>query len=287
VKVSELSALLHRSESETLDYKSKQYLLAGASDEQKSELIKDIVSIANAFKESAGYIVIGVEEEHGRAKRVCGADATLGDSDVQQLVNSKTNRSVLFLVEVVSYKGVKVTVIKIDGAQSRPIFLSKNFGKLKSNVVYIRRGSSTAEATPDEIADMGRDESIASKEADKQLAKKEKEDRFWRDFREDLRRFAATAFHFRNVTNCRQFDALVECALPAEEISAYFRQARELDMQKQFVDELSQLAAKLKKLEECRKQGAVVFEDRFPNLRSDIQDVDNLLREMKQKYSAS
>jgi predicted HTH transcriptional regulator len=70
VKASDLNPLLHRSESETLDFKRQQYPFAGATDEQKGELLKDIISIANAFKDSDGYILIGVEEEHGLAKCV-------------------------------------------------------------------------------------------------------------------------------------------------------------------------------------------------------------------------
>ena len=47
---SELTALLRRSESETLDFKSKQYPFARANDEEKSELLKDIVAMANGWK---------------------------------------------------------------------------------------------------------------------------------------------------------------------------------------------------------------------------------------------
>lgn len=39
--------------------------------------------------------------------------------------------------------------------QERPIYLKKNFGNLKPNVVYVKRGSSTAEASIEEISKMG------------------------------------------------------------------------------------------------------------------------------------
>ena len=154
---SELTALLHRSESETLDFKSKQYLFARANDEEKSELLKDIVAMANAWKSSDGYIVIGVEEQHERATGLCGADPTLGDSDVQQFVNSKTNRPISFRLQVLQHQGANLTIIHIDKNQKRPIYLLKNFGLLEKAAVYIRRGSSTAIAAPDEIAEMGKE----------------------------------------------------------------------------------------------------------------------------------
>jgi hypothetical protein len=40
--------------------------------------------------------------------------------------------------------------------QARPCHLRAKYGNLVANTVYIRRGSSTAIATPDQIADMGR-----------------------------------------------------------------------------------------------------------------------------------
>lgn len=157
VNAPELTALLRRSEGETLDFKSKQYPFAGASDVDKSELLKDILSIANAWKTSDGYILIGVEEVNQRATVICGADATLPDNDVQQFVNSKTNRPISFRVGIFPFLGVMLTVIHIDKGQRRPFYLNKNFGLLKSQVVYIRRGSSTDEAEPDEIAEMGKE----------------------------------------------------------------------------------------------------------------------------------
>ena len=45
---------------------------------------------------------------------------------------------------------MEIGVIKIP-VQERPVFLTKDFGRLKKDVVYVRRGSSTTEAPLDEI----------------------------------------------------------------------------------------------------------------------------------------
>ncbi len=83
---------------------------------------------------------------------------------MQQFVNTKTNRPVSFLVEIVQHEGNDLTIIKINQAQERPIFLVKDYGRLRKNIMYIRRGSSTGEVTPDEIVEMGRDEEKALQE---------------------------------------------------------------------------------------------------------------------------
>jgi hypothetical protein len=74
---------------------------------------------------------------------------------IQQFVNSKTNRPISFSYRVFPFEGVQIGVFHFP-LQDRPIFIRTNFGKLKKNEVYIRRGSSTAIADPDEVAKMGR-----------------------------------------------------------------------------------------------------------------------------------
>jgi hypothetical protein len=157
-----LRTLLRRSEGDTLDFKRDQYRFVSASDEDKAELLKDILAFANAWKESNAYIVIGVQEENGRAGGVVGATTELKDHEVQQFVNSKTNRPVSFALDLVELDGVQVTVVTIASKQARPLFLKRQFGRLRSNTVYVRRGSSTAEALPDEIADMGSSQATAA-----------------------------------------------------------------------------------------------------------------------------
>ena len=42
--------LLYQNESETLDFKEDQYAFDGATDIQKSELLKDILAFANSWR---------------------------------------------------------------------------------------------------------------------------------------------------------------------------------------------------------------------------------------------
>lgn len=155
-----LEQLLWDEESHLLDFKSEQYRFDGATDPEKSELLKDILGFCNARRRGIeAHILIGVKEVRGGKSDIVGIDANdqLEDHSLQQFVNSKTNRNVDFSYEAYAAEGKQIGVITIR-EQHRPIYLKKDFGKLKKNAVYVRRGSSTdlgKPAEPDEIALMG------------------------------------------------------------------------------------------------------------------------------------
>jgi hypothetical protein len=152
------SELLYAEESNVLDFKRDQYRFAKASDHEKSELLKDILGFANAWRRSEAYILIGVEEIRGARGNVVGIPAAdqLDDHSVQQFVNSLTNQPVRFHYEAFGFEGKHLGIIRFD-AQPRPVFLKRDYGKLKQDAVYVRRGTSTdptKPATADEIAQM-------------------------------------------------------------------------------------------------------------------------------------
>jgi hypothetical protein len=151
--------LLYEGESTTLDFKAAQYPFVKATDYDKSELLKDILGFANAFRRSEAYILIGVNEIQGGRADVVGIAASdhLADHSLQQFVNNLTNRPVRFHYESHNFEGNQVGVIRIEEAQARPLYLKKDYGKLRRQEVYVRRGSSTDHtkpAGPDEIAAM-------------------------------------------------------------------------------------------------------------------------------------
>jgi predicted HTH transcriptional regulator len=152
--------LLHEEETTLLDFKQQQYPFAHATDEQKSELLKDILGMANAWRRVESFILIGVEDVRGGRANVIGIPVAdhLSDHSVQQFVNNLTNRPVLFHYEAFPFEGNQVGIIQIEERQARPLYLKHDYGKLKKGEVYVRRGSSTdptKPAAPDEIALMG------------------------------------------------------------------------------------------------------------------------------------
>lgn len=149
-----LEELLYENEGTTLDFKQEQYPFEKASDKEKAELLKDILSFANSWRRADAYILIGIQEVKGGKSNVIGITQHLEEASLQQFVNSKTNRPVSFSYEAFTFEEKQIGIIRIP-IQERPIFLKRDFGKLPKDIVYIRRGSSTDIANPDEIAKMG------------------------------------------------------------------------------------------------------------------------------------
>lgn len=148
---------LYESESDSLDFKRDQYKFSGASDNEKSELLKDIVAMANSWRRVDGYIVIGIEDRPEKPNVLHGVTEHIDDASIQQFINSKVSGICTF--EYMTYtKDEKTYGILRIPVQKRPLFLLRDYGKLKANTVYVRRGSSTDEAKPDEISKMGSDQ---------------------------------------------------------------------------------------------------------------------------------
>ncbi|KIH83755.1 Protein of unknown function DUF467 [Pseudomonas batumici] len=134
----------------SLDYKQQQYVVNGKDLKAKSELLKDILAFANAWRSEDAHILIGVSN----SREVIGLDHDPDDSRLQQFINSKTNHPIDFSYRSLTYKGVKLGLFTIP-QQLRPVYSNSDYGIVTAHTVYVRRGSSTANADPTEIARMG------------------------------------------------------------------------------------------------------------------------------------
>ncbi|WP_186178597.1 AlbA family DNA-binding domain-containing protein [Burkholderia gladioli] len=146
-----IERLLYSGEGDTLDFKLQQYPFEGADDDNRSSLLKDILAFANGWRTVTAYILIGVRDG---SKEIVGLDKDIDDSRLQQFVNGKVNRPIQFGYRSLEFRGKKLGLFTIP-PQDRPFYSMKAFGKVKAGTVYVRRGSSTAEAKPEEIAKMG------------------------------------------------------------------------------------------------------------------------------------
>lgn len=149
-----IDILLYGEEGVDLDFKRDQYRFTNASDDDKGELLKDILSFANSWRRTDAFILIGVKEKKGGKSEVVGITEKLDDAQIQQFVNSKTQKPITFSYRNLDFENMNVGVIHIP-IQNRPFYLKKDYGKLKKETVYIKRGSSTDIAKIDEIAKMG------------------------------------------------------------------------------------------------------------------------------------
>ena len=149
-----IETLLYEDEGPSLDFKREQYEFDKADNATKSELLKDVLAFANSWRRTTAYILIGVIEKKGGRCEVVGISKDLDDAKLQQFVNAKTQRPVVFSYRTFIIGSVPIGVIEIP-VQERPVYLTSSYGKLEKEKVYIRRGSSTATASPDEIIKMG------------------------------------------------------------------------------------------------------------------------------------
>ncbi len=159
-----INTLLYEDESTTLDFKSEQYRFIKANDHEKAELLKDVIAFSNAWRRSDAYILIGVREVKGEKAIVEGITEHLDDAQIQEFIQYKVNKPIRFSYSTIEIEGKKVGLISIP-VQERPFYLKKDFAHLKAHSVYLRRGSSTAIALPEEIAKMGSNHNIESQKS--------------------------------------------------------------------------------------------------------------------------
>jgi len=89
-----IEQLLNEQESTSLDFKRDQYLFVDAADADKSELLKDVLAFANAWRRSDAFIMIGVDEVRGGRSVPVGVSSHLDDASLQQFINSKVQRPI-------------------------------------------------------------------------------------------------------------------------------------------------------------------------------------------------
>jgi hypothetical protein len=153
---------------------------------------------------------------------------------------------------------------------------------LGPNVVYIRRGSSTAVATPDEIADLGREEDALFKKEEKKRAKKEKEERFWRDFKAFLREVESRAMSLKGTRNYIP-DTLFEDRLPLEEAREFLSQAAELELDEVFRDQWKKIVSQMRIIEEYIDSGVEKLRESSGNFHSTLESLYSAVWDIKGK----
>ena len=115
-----VETLLYEEEGVELDFKRDQYNFVKAEDEEKSELLKDILAFANAWRRSDAFILLGVLEVKGGRSEVVGISELLDDASIQQFINNKTNRPVNFSYRSLQFEDKKIALFHIP-VQPRPL----------------------------------------------------------------------------------------------------------------------------------------------------------------------
>ncbi len=152
-----LAILLQQEESSFLEFKESIDL---DSKEGKGKFLKRILALANSCT-SQSFLIIGIED---KTKRAVGCQG-ITEEKIQQIVNRYCRPPIDFDFYLVPYQDVQIGVIQIyhryhfhTVKESYKYLLNGKEIEIRDKQVFVRRGSTVDEATPDEIIDLSRDD---------------------------------------------------------------------------------------------------------------------------------
>jgi tetratricopeptide (TPR) repeat protein len=144
-----LLTLIAKGENENADFKRELNL---NSADEKAEFIKDVIALANSASD-AGYLILGVDD----SKCYIGVH-NLEEEKLQQVAYTYIEPAVQLRTEVVPISTPSPLLIGVIEVQksSRPHKVARAIGRLSKDDVFVRRGSTISQATPEEIIHMHR-----------------------------------------------------------------------------------------------------------------------------------
>jgi hypothetical protein len=154
----QLALLLEQEESAHLEFKERVDL---ESKEGKADFLREVMALANS-SQSASFLIIGVEN---KTKKLVGV-SDFTEEQVQQIAAEHCKPPIPFSYSSVSCKGTLIGVVEIYRSNLKPHTFKTRYtyqgadGKQKiisEKHVFVRRGSTIDEATPDEIVEMAQD----------------------------------------------------------------------------------------------------------------------------------
>jgi len=128
----------YENENTCLDFKAIQY-----EKSQYEELIKDIMSMANADVENDRYIIIGVKHKpSGDRKMLNIKKGEFIDSAIyQQIIRENIEPDIKLEYFPYEHEGNLLGIFKISNCFNQPYMMKKDFGKLKKGDSFIRKGT--------------------------------------------------------------------------------------------------------------------------------------------------
>jgi len=128
----------YENENTSLDFKAIQYKKG-----QHEDLVKDIMSMANADVENDRYIIIGVSHKSSGDRETLNIKkGDFIDSAIyQQIIRENIEPEIKLEYSPYKYKGKLLGIFKISSCSDKPYTMKKDFGKLKKGDSFIRKGT--------------------------------------------------------------------------------------------------------------------------------------------------
>lgn len=128
----------YENENTSLDFKAIQYKKS-----QHEDLIKDIMSMANADVENDRYIIIGVNHKSSGDREILNIKkGDFIDSAIyQQIIRENIEPEIKLDYLPCKHEGKLLGILKIFNCFDQPYIMKKDFGKLKKGDSFIRKGT--------------------------------------------------------------------------------------------------------------------------------------------------
>ena len=124
-------------ENTELDFKSIQYVKSNYEN-----LLKDLISMANAKTSNLRHIIIGVKHKTNGDREILGIeDAFIDDATYQEIANQNIEPELNFSYYPFDFKGKKLGIFKIFDCTNPPYMMKRAKGKLNIGDSFIRKGS--------------------------------------------------------------------------------------------------------------------------------------------------
>ncbi len=144
----ELTILLEKPESSTLDFKENIYDFGNDKDSKNTaKFVKDVISFSNTIRNGKGFILFGIREKTDKSLELVGLDNSVDDSILQEKVKDKVFPRPFFEYYELNYENRKIGVLEFPIAKYElPITPTVKLKGLETGKVYYRNGTSNTEA---------------------------------------------------------------------------------------------------------------------------------------------
>lgn len=133
-------------ENTNLDFKKEEY-----RKEKNEDLIKDVMSMANAISEETKYIIIGIKCYPDSKKEFQGISSIMDQANLENVIQENIEPLLRFKYYSYNIDDKMFGVIEIGENRNRPYMMKKDYGKLKKGEMWIRKGSRQTRVTREDL----------------------------------------------------------------------------------------------------------------------------------------
>lgn len=129
-----------------LDFKLQEY-----SKGEYVDLIKDVMSMANAPMEETKYIIFGVKDIPGESRQFIGIDSLMDQANIENVIQENIEPIIKFRYYPHVFGNVTLGVLEILDNRNPPYMMKKSYAGLQKGEIWIRKGTRQSRATREDL----------------------------------------------------------------------------------------------------------------------------------------